>query len=89
MAKNNSDDARNWSMGDMAEDQAKVRAVTHYEETGRASYGDDKKDAEKEATRLRGIAARAKNGAVVEVKNTGGRRNADWTVIVSVPKKKR
>jgi hypothetical protein len=84
--KDNPDDARNYTIGQAKQDKAELDALT-YRETGRASYGDAKTEAEKKAKALRNAATRSKTGAVVEVKNTGGRFKPDWTIIVSVPNK--
>lgn len=79
--------AAGWTGSDAHDDEERVKAADiTYRETGRENYGGDKDQAEKDATRLRNIATRAKNGAVVSVTNTGNRRNPNWTVIVEVPK---
>jgi hypothetical protein len=81
--------AKDFSYGDMLRDKEEVNAANiQYEETGRQSYDDDETKAVQVAGALRKQAARAKNGAVVTVKNTGSSRRPDWTVIVEVPKPK-
>ena len=79
--------AGDWSIGDAQRDQENIEAATvRFRETGRAGYGSDKDEAERVAMGLRAHATEEKNGARVIVRNTGGRRNPDWTVIVEVPK---
>jgi hypothetical protein len=81
-------DAGDFSYGDMLRNEAEINAANiQYTETARQSYGDDKDAAEEMAKTLRDAATKAKNGAVVTVKNTGSRQKPDYAVIVEVPKK--
>lgn len=88
--KKDDDNAKNYTMGQAIEDQAVINAAgsPQYRETGRQSYGDNEAKAEQMAKALRHQATGAKNGAVVEVENTGSKSKPDWTVIVSVPKRR-
>lgn len=81
-----SGNADDFDYGAMLRDQAELRAATEYEEVTRQGYGKDKKRAEQFAKALRSAAAQEREGAVVEVKDTGSRGNANWTIIVSRPK---
>jgi len=90
VARKNEDDARNFSMGDAIRNEDAIRAANvKYREIARAGYGSDKDEASRVAAAMRAHATEEGKGQIVEVENTGSRREPNWTVIVSEPKGKK
>lgn len=78
--KNNEDDARNYSIGDMKRDQEKIEV----ELTRSVNVGKDEDQARKTLRMMANVAKQEKDGALVELKKT----RQGYVINVYHPKKK-